>query len=261
MGIPSAIGKIKNSERLMTLADIYGRNTVKEALLSHRPLNKIWIAKDHRHQRLQEIIQLAKKEKVEVVGVDAAFFDKRFPKANHQGVVASLAESQYVSWQEILAKAKAQQVDPFVVVLDEITDPHNLGAIIRSAEAFGAHGVIIPERRSASLTEGAAKAAAGALNYMPVARVGNINDVLLKLKAEGLWVAGADMGGEVLYKAPLKGPLAVVIGNEGKGIRPLVRKNCDFMVAIPMCGQMSSLNASVAAGIVLAEVAKSRRSL
>ena len=163
-----------------------------------------------------------------------------------------------MEWEDILAQAREKGEPPLVLVLDEIEDPHNLGAILRNADAFGVHGVIIPKRRSVSLTGTVAKAAAGALQYVPVARVANIAQTLKALKKEGLWVCGTAMDGQNIYQAPLSGALAIVIGNEGHGMRPLVAQQCDFTVAIPMKGRINSLNASVATGIVLSEVERRR---
>ena len=236
------------------MSDIYGRNPVIEALKSGADINRIYIAKGALHKAVDEIYRLARAGQVPVSQVERKKLDQLFPGKNHQGVYASMAETHYVEWQDILAAARAKGEQPLVLVLDELEDPHNLGAILRNADAFGAHGVIIPKRRSVSLTGTVAKAAAGALSYVPVARVANIAQTLKALKKEGLWVCGTAMDGQNIYQAPLSGALAIVIGSEGHGMRPLVAEQCDFTVAIPMKGRINSLNASVACGIVLSEV-------
>lgn len=238
------------------MSDIYGRNPVIEALKSGADINRIYIAKGAQHKAVDEIYRLARAGQVPVSQVERKKLDQLFPGKNHQGVYASMAETHYVEWQDILAAARAKGEQPLVLVLDELEDPHNLGAILRNADAFGAHGVIIPKRRSVSLTGTVAKAAAGALSYVPVARVANIAQTLKALKKEGLWVCGTAMDGQNIYQAPLSGALAIVIGSEGHGMRPLVAEQCDFTVAIPMKGRINSLNASVACGIVLSEVCR-----
>lgn len=238
------------------MSDIYGRNPVIEALKSGADINRIYIAKGAQHKAVDEIYRLARAGQVPVSQVERKKLDQLFPGKNHQSVYASMAETHYVEWQDILAAARAKGEQPLVLVLDELEDPHNLGAILRNADAFGAHGVIIPKRRSVSLTGTVAKAAAGALSYVPVARVANIAQTLKALKKEGLWVCGTAMDGQNIYQAPLSGALAIVIGSEGHGMRPLVAEQCDFTVAIPMKGRINSLNASVACGIVLSEVCR-----
>lgn len=236
--------------------EIYGRNPVKEAILSGSAINKIFIAKGSRHQTIDEIYQLARERQIPVQQCDRKKIDQLFPGQNHQGVYASMAEMAYVDVEDILKIASDAGEAPLILVLDELEDPHNLGAILRSADAFGVHGVIIPKRRAVSLTATVAKAAAGAMQYVPVARVTNISQTLQELKEAGLWVCGTAMKGTSIYHAPLQGPLAIVIGNEGKGVRPLVLKQCDFCVNIPMKGKINSLNASVATGIILSEVVR-----
>lgn len=237
---------------------IFGRNPVIELLKTDRSVNKIYILKGIRKGPLHEILDLAKKKKIPLQEVDQAYFDKLVPGENHQGVLAAVATTDYVDWEEILAKAKEKEEDPLIIILDEIEDPHNLGAILRTCDAAGAHGVIIPKRRAVSLTEGVAKAAAGAVEHVPVARVANITQVIKRLKEEGLWIAGADMDGNNIYDQDLKMPLAIVIGSEGKGISRLVKENCDFLVSLPMLGSLNSLNASVAAGVIMYEVVRQR---
>jgi len=242
------------------MADLYGRNPVLEALKNGTTINKIYIAKGEMKGSVKEIMALAKERRIVVTQVEKAKLDSMFPKVNHQGVAASIAAADYVEWQDILESARVKGEDPFIIVLDELEDPHNLGAILRTADAAGAHGVIIPKRRAVPLTEGVAKASAGAVEYVPVARVSNLAQTLEALKKEGLWVAGAAMNGKCYYEQDLKGPLAVVIGSEGKGISRLVEEKCDFLVSIPMQGKINSLNASVAAGLLMYEVYRQRNS-
>ena len=240
------------------MADLYGRNPVLEALKNGTTINKIYIAKGEMKGSVKEIMALAKERRIVVTQVEKAKLDSMFPKVNHQGVAASIAAADYVEWQDILESARVKGEDPFIIVLDELEDPHNLGAILRTADAAGAHGVIIPKRRAVPLTEGVAKASAGAVEYVPVARVSNLAQTLEALKKEGLWVAGAAMNGKCYYEQDLKGPLAVVIGSEGKGISRLVEEKCDFLVEIPMFGDVNSLNASVAAAVLMYEIVRQR---
>jgi len=240
------------------VSDIFGRNPVIEALRNDVTINKIWLAKGEQKGSVKEIIALAKEKKIIVQEVERAKLDAMFAGENHQGVAASIAAANYIEWEEILQIAEAKGEQPLIVILDELEDPHNLGAIMRNVDAVGAHGIIIPKRRAVALTEGVAKASAGAIAHVPVARVGNLVQVMEELKERGVWIAGAAMNGAPMYKQDMTGPLAIVIGNEGKGISRLVQKNCDFMVSIPMQGKINSLNASVAAGILLYEVHRQR---
>lgn len=240
------------------MGDIYGRNPVKEALLSGASVNHVYVVKGAHHKVIDEIYHLARDRKVPISQVERKKIDGLFPGANHQGVYASVAEQDYVEVEDIITSAKVRGEDPLILVLDEIEDPHNLGAMLRSADAFGVHGVIISKRHAVGLTLAVAKAAAGAMQYIPVARVANIAQTLEALKKEGVWICGTAVGGEALNSARLSGPLAMVIGNEGRGMRPLVAKQCDFVVSIPMRGHINSLNASVACGIVLAACAAQR---
>lgn len=240
------------------MADIFGRNPVLEALKSDRTINKIWLLKGEQKGSIKEIVALAKEKKIAIQLVERNKLDKMFPHENHQGVAASIAAADYVEWQDIVDMAKAKGEDPLLVILDELEDPHNLGAILRSVDAVGAHGVIIPKRRAVPLTDGVAKASAGAVEHVPVARVGNIVQVIEALKKQGIWVAGASMHGQYLHKQDLTGPLAIVIGSEGKGLGKLVSESCNYIVSIPMQGKINSLNASVAAGVLLYEVYRQR---
>ena len=241
------------------MADIFGRNPVIEALRSDSEINKIYLAKGELQGSAKEIVALAKEKGVQIQTVERAKLDQMFPKENHQGVAASIAEANYVDWQDMLESARKKGEDPLLIILDELEDPHNLGAILRSADAVGAHGGIIPKRRAVALTAGVAKAAAGAVAYVPVARVSNLAQTIEALKKEGVWVAGAAMGGTEVYKQNLTGPLAIVIGSEGKGLGRLVAEKCDFLISLPMQGKINSLNASVATGVILYEVLRQRK--
>ncbi len=240
------------------MGDIFGRNTVMEALKSNRTINKIWLAKGEQKGSVREIVALAKEKRITVQIVERSKLDKMFPHENHQGVAASVASADYVAWQDIVDAARQKGEDPLLVILDELEDPHNLGAILRSVDAVGAHGVIIPKRRAVPLTDGVAKASAGAIEHVPVARVSNLVQVIEELKKQGIWIAGADLHGEYMHKQDLTGPLAIVVGSEGKGLGKLVRESCDYVVSIPMQGKINSLNASVATGVLLYEVYRQR---
>lgn len=237
---------------------IAGRNPVMEAIRSGRSIESILIAKGERSGSVVAIIAKAKQKNIPVKDVDSKKLDFLAKGVNHQGIVAQCAVKEYSTLEDIFALAEEREESPFIIVLDKIEDPHNLGAIIRTAECAGAHGVIIPERRSAGLSYTVEKTSAGALEYMPVVRVKNISAVLQKLKDKGIWVYGADMDGEHYKKVNFDGAVALVIGNEGKGISPLVAKDCDVIVSLPMKGKINSLNASVAAGILMYEIADKR---
>lgn len=233
-----------------------GRNPIREALKAGRPVEKLLVASGDLSGGAQEIIGLAREAGAVVQRVDRARLDQIYPA--HQGMLAYVAAVSYVELEDILAAAADKGEEPFLVLLDGITDPHNLGAIVRTAECAGAHGVVIPERRAAGLTPAAAKAAAGALNYMPIARVKNLNRAIEALQAKNIWVVGTAMEGEDAFIADLSGPVALVIGSEGEGIARLTLEKCDRTVALPMKGQIESLNASVAAGILMYEIARAR---
>ena len=237
---------------------IAGRNPVMEAIRSGRSIESILVAKGERSGSVVAIIAKAKQKNILVKDVDSKKLDFLAKGVNHQGIVAQCAVKEYSTLEDIFALAEERGESPFIIVLDKIEDPHNLGAIIRTAECAGAHGVIIPERRSAGLSYTVEKTSAGALEYMPVVRVKNISAVLQKLKDKGIWVYGADMDGEHYKKVNFDGAVALVIGNEGKGISPLVAKDCDVIVSLPMKGKINSLNASVAAGILMYEIADKR---
>ena len=237
---------------------IAGRNPVMEAIRSGRSIESILVAKGERSGSVVAIIAKAKQKNIPVKDVDSKKLDFLAKGVNHQGIVAQCAVKEYSTLEEIFALAEERGESPFIIVLDKIEDPHNLGAIIRTAECAGAHGVIIPERRSAGLSYTVEKTSAGALEYMPVVRVKNISAVLQKLKDKGIWVYGADMDGEHYKKVNFDGAVALVIGNEGKGISPLVAKDCDVIVSLPMKGKINSLNASNAAAILMYEIVKQR---
>lgn len=237
---------------------IAGRNPVMEAIRSGRSIESILVAKGERSGSVVAIIAKAKQKNIPVKDVDSKKLDFLAKGVNHQGIVAQCAVKEYSTLEDIFALAEERGESPFIIVLDKIEDPHNLGAIIRTAECAGAHGVIIPERRSAGLSYTVEKTSAGALEYMPVVRVKNISAVLQKLKDKGIWIYGADMDGEHYKKVNFDGAVALVIGNEGKGISPLVAKDCDVIVSLPMKGKINSLNASVAAGILMYEIADKR---
>ncbi|MEL0679376.1 23S rRNA (guanosine(2251)-2'-O)-methyltransferase RlmB [Clostridioides difficile] len=240
------------------MASIEGRNPVIEAIKSDREIDKILIANSAKEGSIKKIIGMAKDKNIIIQYVDKHKLDEVSTSHSHQGVIAYASEYKYYELDELIDLAKNKDEDPFFIILDEITDPHNLGSIIRTADAVGAHGVIIPKRRSVHITPVVAKASAGAVEYMPVCKVTNIVNTIKRLKEEGLWIAAADMGGETFYKQNLTGPLGVVIGSEGFGISRLVKQNCDFIVKMPMIGNVTSLNASVAGGILLYEIFRQR---
>ena len=236
-----------------------GRNAVTEALKAGRTIDKIFIADGEIDRGLQRLAAECREAGAVVVPVDRRKLDLMSATHAHQGIIAQAAAHEYATIDEILAYAAERGESPLIVICDELSDPHNLGAIMRSAECAGAHGVIIPRRRSVGLTATVAKASAGAVEYMKVARVANINNAINELKEKGVWIFGAAGEGSVpMYRADLTGPAAIVIGNEGDGLGQLVRKNCDMLVSIPMSGRISSLNASAAASILLYEAVRQR---
>lgn len=238
---------------------IEGRNAVLEAFRSGKTIDRLFVLDGCKDGPVQTIMREAKKHKDTVVSfVKKERLDQLSETGKHQGVIAYAASYEYAEIEDILAKAAAKNEDPFVIILDGIEDPHNLGAIIRTANLAGAHGVIIPKHRAVGLTATVAKASAGAINYTPVAKVTNIVKTIEELKEKGLWFACADMGGTEMYKLNLKGPIGIVIGNEGSGVSRLVKENCDMIASIPMKGDIDSLNASVAAGVLAFEVVRQR---
>lgn len=240
---------------------IIGRNAILEALKSERAINTLFVAKGERNGSVGRIIAHCCEKKIVIKEVDKKKLDFMCGQGNHQGVAAYVAAHEYAEVEDIFALAEQRGEQPFIIICDELEDPHNLGAIIRTAEAAGAHGVIIPERRNASLTWAVGKSAAGALEYMPVARVGNLARTIDQLKEKGLWIYSADMDGQPWCETDFGGAVALVIGSEGKGVGRLIREKSDFIVSLPMNGQINSLNASVAAGILMYEVARQRSGL
>ena len=239
---------------------VEGRNAVIEALRAGRGIDKIYLAKGETDKTLGHIEAKARDAGIPVVRADRRRLDAMSVTRAHQGVIAVAAVREYRSVADILAVAEAKGEAPFVVLCDEISDPRNFGAIVRSAECAGVHGVVIPKRRSAGLTSIVGKTSAGAVSYLPVARVANLSAALRELQKEGVWVFGADAGGTTpLYEADLRGPAAIVIGSEGDGLGRLVRESCDFLVSIPLKGRIQSLNASNAAAVLLYEAVRQRR--
>ena len=235
-----------------------GRNAVLEALRAGRSVDKIYVQLGSSDGPIQTILREAKKHDTIVSFVAKERLNQMSETGNHQGVIAMAASYEYVSVEEILARAGEKGEAPFLFLLDGIEDPHNLGAIIRTANLAGAHGVIITKHRAAGLTATVAKASAGAVNYTPVAKVTNLTNTIEQLKKEGSWFVCADMGGTRMYDLDLRGPVGLVIGNEGEGVSRLVREKCDFIASIPMKGDIDSLNASVAAGILAYEIVRQR---
>ncbi|XXM71729.1 23S rRNA (guanosine(2251)-2'-O)-methyltransferase RlmB [Lysinibacillus sphaericus] len=240
---------------------IGGRNPVIEALKSGREINKIWIAEGSQKGSIQQVLGLAKEAGVMVQFVPKKKIEQMVAE-NHQGVVASVAAYEYAEIDDIFDKAAKKGEDPFILILDELEDPHNLGSIMRTADAAGAHGIIIPKRRAVGLTSTVAKASTGAIEHIPVARVTNLSRAVDELKDRGVWVAGTDAKGKQDYRQ-LDGtlPIGLIIGSEGKGMSRILRDKCDFLVQLPMVGRVTSLNASVAASILMYEVYRNRHPL
>ena len=246
-------------DREKYLDQVEGRNSVIELLESGKDINKIFVEKGEKHGSIHKIIAMAKTRKIIIVEKDKRQMEEIAQNKNYQGVIAIIPPFSYCEIEDILDKAKKEKDDPFILILDGIEDPHNLGSIIRTAETAGVHGIIIPKRRAASVNSTVAKVSSGAIEHMLVARVNNISDAIEKLKKEGLWICGTDINTDkYYYEQDLTGPLGIVIGNEGKGIGEKVKKNCDFLVKIPMLGKVTSLNASVSTGIVIYEALKQR---
>ncbi len=237
---------------------IEGRNAVLEALRSEKPIDKIFVQDGCQDGPVRTIVREAKKRDVILNFVDKERLNHLSETGRHQGVIAYGAAYEYASVEDMLALAEKKGEDPFLILLDNIEDPHNLGAIIRTANLVGAHGVIIPKRRAAGLTAVVARTSAGALNYTPVAKVTNLKKTMEDLKEKGLWFVCADMDGDVMYDVNLKGPIGLVIGNEGEGVGRLVKETCDFVASVPMKGEIDSLNASVAAGVLAYEILRQR---
>ena len=237
---------------------IDGRNAVLEAFRSGKTIDKLFVLDGCQDGPVRTIIREAKKTDTIINFVDKERLDRLSDSGHHQGVVAQAAAYEYAEVEDILENARQKGEDPFIFILDEIEDPHNLGAIIRTANLAGAHGVIIPKHRASGLTATVAKTSAGALNYTPVAKVTNISKTIEELKKEGMWFVCADMGGTTMYNLNLKGSIGLVIGNEGSGVSRLVKEKCDYIASIPMKGDIDSLNASVAAGVLAYEIVRQR---
>lgn len=238
---------------------VEGRNSVIELLESEKDINKIFVTKGERHGSINKIIAMAKEKNIIIVEKDKRKMDEMAQNQNYQGVIAIVPPFEYCEIEDILEVAKNKKEDPFILILDGIEDPHNLGSIIRTAETAGVHGIIIPKRRAAAVNSTVNKVSAGAVEHIKIARVTNISDSIQKLKDEGLWICGTDINTDkYYYNQDLTGPIAIVIGSEGFGMGDKVRKNCDFIVKIPMNGKITSLNASVSAGIVIYETVKQR---
>ena len=237
---------------------LIGRNAVTEALKSDREIDTLFLIRGNKNPALLRLASMAKEKGGVVKEVDSKKLDYMCGGGNHQGVAAYVAAHEYSTVDDILEYAKAKNEPPFIMICDEIEDPHNLGAIIRTAECAGVHGVIIPKRRSASLSYAVGKTSAGAVEYMRIARVANLASTIDELKDKGLWIYGADMDGQDYKKADVSGAAALVIGSEGKGLGKLIKQKCDVILSLPMKGNINSLNASVAAGILMYEIASKR---
>ncbi len=237
---------------------IEGRNAVIEAFRSGKTIDKVYLQDGCHDGPLNTISREARKKDTIVQYVSKERLDQMSRTGKHHGVIAMAAAYEYAAVEDILQAAKDKGEPPFIIILDNIEDPHNLGAIIRTANLSGAHGIIIPKRRAVGLTAAVARTSAGAIHYTPVAKVTNISSTIEELKKEGLWFVCADMDGEIMYQLDLKGPIGLVIGNEGEGVSRLVKEKCDFTAAIPMKGDIDSLNASVAAGVLAYEIVRQR---
>ena len=237
---------------------IEGRNAVIEAFRAGKTIDKLFVLEHCKEGSMNTVLREAKKQGTVINYVKRERLDQMSETGKHQGVIAYIAAYEYGSVEDILKKAEDKGEQPFVIILDDIEDPHNLGAIIRTANLAGAHGVIIPKHRASGLTATVVKASAGAINYTPVAKVTNISKTIEELKEKGLWFVCADMGGTTMYDLDLKGPIGLVVGNEGKGVSRLVKEKCDFIASVPMFGDIDSLNASVATGVLAYEIVRQR---
>ena len=255
-------GRAEEKEKRNFNDQVEGRNSVLELLESEKDINKIYVTRGDKQGSINKIIGRAKGKGIVLVEVDKTKLDEMSQTGNHQGVIAIVPPFEYCEVEDILDEAKFKNEQPFILILDGIEDPHNLGAIIRTAETAGVHGVIIPKRRAASVNSTVNKVSAGAVEHMKIARVNNINDTIKFLKDNGLWIIGTDGKAEnYYYEQDLTGPTALVIGSEGYGMNRLVSENCDILVKIPMMGKITSLNASVSAGIVTYEIVKQRKNI
>lgn len=237
---------------------VEGRNPVLEVIKSGRDIDKLYIAKGEMEGSIKLIISKAKEKKIIIQEVDKRYLDNISVTKSHQGVIAKVSPYSYCEMEDILKVSIEKNEDPFILILDEIKDPHNFGSIIRTANACGAHGIVIPKRRSVSVTQSVLKVSVGAAEGIKIAKVTNINQSIKELKEKGIWIIGTDINGEDYYKSNLKGPIGLVIGSEENGISRLVKENCDLVVKVPMKGTIDSLNASVASGIIMYEVVRQR---
>ena len=252
--------KLPNGEKKQPDTEmVYGKNPVIELLASGKPVNKVLFSADSSKSGNQEIIAVLQEKQIPYQFVERRILDSLTGQARHQGLVAYLAAREYASLDEIMALAARRREDPLILMLDELEDPHNLGSLLRTADAAGAHGVVIPKRRSAALTGAVAKTSAGAVEHVLVARVSNLVQTLKELKKQGCWVTGAETGGQDAYETNLTGPRVLVIGSEGKSLSRLVKENCDELVGLPVRGKVGSLNAGVAGAVLLYEILRQRR--
>ena len=250
--------EVQQADEEFTGGMVEGRNAVIEAFRSGKTVDKLFVLASSQDGPIRTIIREAKKHDTIINYVEKERLDELSTTGKHQGVIAQVASYSYATVEDILARAEEKGEPPFILLLDGIEDPHNLGAIIRTANQAGAHGVIIPKRRAVGLTPTVARTSAGAVNYVPVAKVTNISNTMKELKDRGMWFVCADMDGTLMYDMDLTGPIGLVIGNEGDGVSPLVKKNCDMVASIPMKGDIDSLNASVAAGVLSYEIVRQR---
>ena len=251
--------KQDNQKGIKMEDQVEGRNSVTELLKSGKDINKLYVQKGEKHGSINEIIKLAKQNKVVITELDRAKLDQMSESHNHQGVIAIVPPYEYCDVDEILEYAKSKNESPFILILDGIEDPHNLGSIIRTAETAGVHGIIIPKRRACGVNSTVSKVSAGAVQHMKIARVNNINETIKFLKQNDIWICGTDGQAKTYYyQQDFKMPVAIIIGSEGYGMSRLVKENCDFLVKIPMKGKITSLNASVSAGIVMYEATRQR---
>lgn len=249
----------RKSEEQLFDDQVEGRNSVLELLESGKDINKIFITRGEKHGSINKIIAIAKERKVMLVEKDRRQMEQMAQTENYQGVIAVVPPFEYCEIEDILEEANKKQEDPFILILDGIEDPHNLGSIIRTAETAGVHGIIIPKRRAAAVNSTVNKVSCGAVEHMKIARVTNISDAIQKLKEAGLWICGTDINTDkYYYNQDLTGAIGIVIGNEGSGMSEKVKKNCDFLVKIPMKGKVESLNASVSTGIIVYEAVKQK---
>lgn len=253
---------VKNENDRKAYSDIIiGRNAVQEAVKANRPIDSILVSRGAKSGSIGKLIAQARDIDIPIKEVDSKKLDFMSGHGNHQGIVAVAAIKEYAELDDIFALASERHEKPFIIICDELEDPHNLGAIIRTAECAGAHGVIIPKRRNVGLTYSVGKASAGAIEYVPVVRAGNLADMIDKLKEKGLWIYAADMDGQPWCDTDYSGAVGLVIGSEGKGVGRLIREKSDFIVSLPMKGQISSLNASVAAGVISYEISRQRNGI